>query len=287
MRKSIKIILICIIMIYMLINISFGTTGKLNIEASKVRLEPNTNSTVVTVIYRNDEVEIIDERDGWYKIKYSDYAGYVKKSFIDVKNEEENTVSISNTEEVVDNSNVSIYGTEDNKIDFIGADIILKEITNLKILPSFLSKNISQFEQGKVFTVREELNNWIQITDGITTGWILKIKAVDSASIPKANTNDIVNTTNTSKSEENTIKKDTNTSNTTNTSASESSINKTGYINVETANVREEPSKTSKIVYRLDLNDVINIISEQGEWYKITNTEIKEGYISKLLVTIK
>lgn len=302
MKKTKKIILSAIIIIYILINFAFATTGKVNTEATRVRIEPNTNSTILTVIYKDDKVEIIDESDGWYKISYGDYTGYIKKSFLDVDNVETNATNttnnavVDNTEQDTDNSTVSSYGTEDTVTTLLNTDVTLKETVNLKILPSFLSKNNNQFEQGKVLKVKAELNNWIQVTDDTVTGWILKTKIVDSSSITKASIESLENNTNANTLAENTTANNStneintveaNNTNTTNTTTNEASVNKTGYINVETANIRELASSTSKIIYKLDLNDTVTIVAEQGEWYKITNSEVNEGYVSKLLVTIK
>ncbi len=70
-----------------------------------------------------------------------------------------------------------------------------------------------------------------------------------------------------------------------NTTTSENRNTK-GIINVETANVREKASKSSKIVYRLDEFDEVTIIEEDGDWYKITNSKGENGYVSKSLVKI-
>ena len=87
MKVSKKILFITFFIICISSNLVFAATGKVTTQATRIRKEANTSSTIVTVIYENDEVEILEESGEWYKIKYKDYTGYVKKEFIKLKTE--------------------------------------------------------------------------------------------------------------------------------------------------------------------------------------------------------
>ena len=180
-----------------------------------------------------------------------------------------------------------------------------------------MSRVISNAEKGKEFDKVNELNEWIQITDGTIIGWIPKAKlnlnndnsnaivenqnientVSDNASVEKTDTdtNKDENKTETSnKTSENTAKDNTNTTlndnsnQTTNQTTNESSNDsfpKTGKINVETARVREGASATAEIIDGLDYGKTVDIISESGDWYKVKTGDI-EGYVSKRLITL-
>lgn len=59
----------------------------------------------------------------------------------------------------------------------------------------------------------------------------------------------------------------------------------TGIVSTETLNMRSGPSTNSSIVKLLNEGEKIEIISEEGNWYKIKSGE-KEGYVSKDFVQV-
>lgn len=285
MNISKKILFITFFIICISTNLAFATTGKVNIQATRIREENNTTSNIVTVIYENDEVEILEESGEWYKIKYKEYTGYVKKDFIKV--DEENSQISSNTAD----SNIASTDVANNEnVITINSEIYAKK------LPNFSSNNIVKFEASKQVNKIAEINNWIQISDGVNTGWILKNKLQETQKLPQEieeekNQNTISNTTNTisnvtSNTISNTVSNTTSntSSNTTNTTNS-SSVNKTATITVETAKVREEASTTSNVLGFLDYGDEITLLEQSGDWYKI-NFNGKTGYIKNTLLKI-
>lgn len=274
MKISRKILFITLFIICMLTNLVMATSGKVNIQATRIREEASTTSNIVTVIYENDEVEILEESGEWYKVNYNDYTGYVKQEFI-TQNEEE------------------------NKLPADESALIIKSETYAKVLPNFSSSNVVKFDTSKAVSQIAELNNWIQVTDGENTGWILKSKVQTSAeaiaeveNTPKnenttVDSSTIVNETST---ENNTTNTNT-TDNTTNTitdntvSSATTTANKTAIVIVETAKIREEASTSSNVLGFADYGDEITLLEQNGDWYKI-NFEGQTGYIKNTLIQI-
>lgn len=314
MKSIKKICLIFFLTILLLIGTSFAETGKVNVSATRLRKENNTSSEILTNIYENDTVEILGEVEDWYQIKYDGKTGYVKKEYItvDKKTENTNTTNTTNTANVlstntanttqnsntVENTSNQVNSSVASNLD--GIVLTFNSVANLKITPSLISTSISQFDQSKQVKKLSEMGNWLQVTDGTLTGWVLKSKTMD-LNANQVNTSDFTNTTNentvTNTLAQNTTNEVTNSTNTTNTTkntntvsnenkTTSSSAGKTGKINVETANVRKEASKNSSIIEFLDYNDVVNIVSEEGDWYKITAKNNISGYVSKTLVTL-
>ena len=157
---------------------------------------------------------------------------------------------------------------------------------------------MSNIEANKELTKITEIGNWTQVTDGAITGWILSSKiSSDLNQEPISTPSDFENTTtDDSKDTTNTVADDDNKDKTENkveevkkpepTTPPVSNINKTGIVNVETAKVRETPSKTAKTLGFLDYNDKITIVAEEGEWYKFKSNEIS-GYVFKTIVTLE
>ena len=59
----------------------------------------------------------------------------------------------------------------------------------------------------------------------------------------------------------------------------------TGVINVDVANLRETADAESTILEQISLNQEVEILGEEGDWYQVTYNQIT-GYVSKELVTV-
>ena len=93
------------------INISFAAnTGKVIVETAKLREQANTDSKVLDLASQGDEVEILNEEDQWYKVKYKQITGYIRKDLIKLDNKETANAINSNEQTNEENKN-----TTDNK----------------------------------------------------------------------------------------------------------------------------------------------------------------------------
>ena len=59
----------------------------------------------------------------------------------------------------------------------------------------------------------------------------------------------------------------------------------TAKVTVETANLREKPDESSKILEQLSLNKEVEIIEKEGDWYKVTVDNIT-GYLRQDLIAV-
>lgn len=306
MNKLKKVSVIFIFLCLLLITNAYASTATVDVSAARLRKEANTTSNVLTKIYKNEKVEILETEGDWYKVKYKNQTGYLKKDLV--------------KEEVSEkNDNESKYDSSSQPVD--SSKVTIKNNTTVRFTPNMMSNSIIQVEVGKELTKVTELGNWVQVTDGIFTGWVLKIKTnieenkqqVDSSSFETSTKNNTIsnetntaNTSNTTK-EANTTKNTTNTANkvkenntsntvknttkesntttTNNSGNTATAVSKKGKVNVETAKVREKANSTAKVIGFLDYNDVVEITAEDGDWYKFTEKSIS-GYVHKTLITI-
>ena len=287
-----KVLIVFVFLLCIWVNLSMAESGKVNVSATRLREENNTDSEILTNIYENEKVEILEEKDGWYKVKYGDNTGYVKKEYI-TKSDESNT---SSKNEVDDNK----AQIEEEPVS--GSKIKTISTTNVRNSPTLMSQVIYQFEESKELTKVSEIGNWIQVTDGSISGWIVKAKINSSnTQSSQVDTSNFANTTNQNTIEnENTTVDNKIVQNTTvdnkvikNTVAENkvnentvTNVNKIGIIDVTTAKVRKEPTTNSSIVDLLDKGDKITITAEEGDWYKMTFEDIS-GYVSKSLVKVQ
>ena len=184
-HKLLYIIAILITLMIMFSVNTYADTATVNTETLNLRKEASTSSSIVELLNMNTELEIIEESGDWYKVKHGNNTGYVKKEFIKLNDESSknssNTTNSSVTNSQVSNSieNTSIDNTSSEAIPDtqISADtIVLNSEIYARLLPNFSSNNIVKFEASKQVEKINELNNWVQVTDGTNTGWILKNK---------------------------------------------------------------------------------------------------------------
>ena len=165
--KSIIFMAIISIASLLFINISFAAnTGKVIVETAKLREQANTDSKVLELASQGDEVEILNEEDQWYKVKYKKTTGYVRKDLIKVDNKEaanttnknekinetkenttKNTIENSTENTQVENSKTTENNTtettnetsEQNTEEIASVDSVLNNKTSYK--PKFIIKS--------------------------------------------------------------------------------------------------------------------------------------------------
>ena len=256
----IKKVFFIALMIWMLfLVISNANVGTINTDAVRIRREPTTSSDVIVIANKNEEVEIIEKANEWYKVKYGIYTGYVRNDLLNVV---ENTVTNSNAEQNVETKpEVENTGNTNNNANVEAQEIqyVVKDTTNVKILPSISSSSITSIEKGTNINIVTRMNNWVCIELNSKTGWIPSVyieeKTQEQPSEAVSNTNN-------------------------------SQTTKTGYISVSLARIRVEPNTSCEVLTTMSRNKSVEIIEELDGWYKI-KLDNNFGYISKSLVSDK
>lgn len=278
MKKNKKILGIALGIFILLTTTSLGKSGTVNAPNTLIlRKEASKTSDVVTTLNDKTKIEIIEESGEWYKVKYNNYEGYLFAKYVDVVEEEtkkEDTVKETETEKADET---------ENKQQEYPKKVKTKETLKVYSIPSVTSKVTSSIEKEKEITINFQLNNWLNITDGKTTGWVRKyfVNNETSQAVETQNNTDTENKENTStENQENKEKENEKTE-------IKEIDNKKGYVDVNTsANIREEANTSSKIINTLLRNTEVIITAEEGDFYKIKYKDIV-GYISKTLISEK
>lgn len=295
MKKIILPVIFCFLMI-MMNNQAFASTAKVNVTAVRIRESASTDSNIVISIYQEDEVEILEEKEGWYKVKYGESVGYAKAEFFEetTENEANTTTNETTTKENVTNEIENEVIPEENTVNQenatsqgwnVGESIPLVNAVKIRIMPSLSATEKNEIAQSKSITIEKELGNWYKITDGQISGWVLQSKMKEAKQtetkpvsepeqqpVPAPTQPEPQNKIQEQKKEEN---------------KKTSSVNKTAIVIVETARVRKKASKDADIIDVLDEDAIVTITGEEGDFYKITSNKIGSGYISKSLVKEK
>lgn len=175
--------------------------------------------------------------------------------------------------------------------------------TSVRIAPLINSSKIANLKNNSEVNVIEELNGWAYIQTDEISGWVRtnnitidndnnatdkpsdetnkqstdSNKTSDSDKDNKDNSTDKNNSDdkdNTDKNNDNSNKDDNNSDFT----------KKTMYTTNAATNIRSEASTNSNIVMVVSINTALEVIGEEGEWYKV-NTSEGDAYVSKDLLS--
>lgn len=285
--KNLTIIVLMTMFLLILSGKAEATTGKINTETARLREEPNTTSTILEQLNENDEVEILEEEDNWYKVKANvngqKITGYVSAKLVDA--EKTTSTKVEDTTNTTDNKTTETTpevttNTEPEKeeplTDIDVSDDIkekkeydLQQEVEVKILP-IMSSNTKCKLSGKVKTVTI-LNDWCKIECDKSCGWIRTNVLKKLVKMEEDATETSASTTNDTTSE--------NSTNNSNNTTSVKELNKTGYVKVEGLTVRKGPSTSTEAINGLSKNDKVDIIGETDGWYQI-KLKGEVGYVS-------
>lgn len=287
--------------ITLFISDSFAATGTVTAETVRMREEPTTKSSIVLNLDKNDEVEVLGEEDGWYKVKYKGENGYVSADYLKVSGEiasstsDQNTGNTDNDENntskedinTVDEENITTStGSEDennvaetNNLEVeVDQEYTINKNTSLYILPLVSSIKLGDVNASSKVRVKEVTNLWAYVSCDLGDGWIVK-------EVLNNNNNKTSSSNETSSNNEVATSKETPEDKEENPETSTSSQkNKIGYVNVENVYVRKGPSTDSEPIGSLELNDKVKILDEENNWYKV-EYEDEDGYIAKKLIS--
>lgn len=281
--KSIIFMTIIAIATLLFINISFAAnTGKVVVETAKLREQANADSKVLELASLGEEVEILNEEEDWYKVKYKNITGYIRKDLIEVENKEAaNTTNKNETTEnsITAESNTTTSSETINNNETKTEDVTknekvkLAEDEKLKIIPLISSIELYEVKKDEVVEIVERLNDWAKIktSDG-REGWMISKRTNLTGELEVVfflvDDNDS-STTNTE-------------NNTTNTTTEQQT--KTMYVNSQTVNLREKADKTSQALKQLTINTKVTVMSTENGWSYVDVNGTK-GYIAENLLS--
>ncbi len=300
-----KVSLINVVAVTVFATTSLASTGTVTASALKLRKEPNTSADVITSIYEDSSVEILEENGEWFKVKYDGETGYVASKFIKkgssttkTENKTTNTATNTTTEKEKTNTTTATTNTtkettttekkeepkaEPKTTKITGDGNVVVKDSYLRSMPSLIAKPVTQVSKGKIVELGSKIGNWQKVTEGDVTGWIPTSKLGSEVIIEEPAEETATETKTEEKTEE---KKDTTTETKKEETKTSSSTGKKGIVTVETARVRESGSLKAEVIGSLDKDDEVTIEAEEGDWYKVSGSGISSGYVSKSLIKV-
>ena len=272
-KKIFYTLLSIIIFTFILSSIVKADTVKVTTETLNLREEPSTESDIVALISIGEECKLISEEGDWYEVKYGEYTGYISKEYAEKtgttteNNPETNTTENNSDNNTNENTTTENNTTESTNTQTTTSTTILKgkvtEGTAIRIVPLISSSILENIKVGTEITVIEQINNWVYIQTSTVSGWIRS----NFIEIEEAQNNKNNNTNNNA---------DDNSNSTDTTDFETRTMYTKDYVNI-----RSTPSTDSEnIIMVVEENTALEVIGEEGDWYKV-NTSEGEAYVSK------
>lgn len=307
-RMSIKNIIMVMAAMFLasmfFINICFATnTGKITTETARLREQPQTDAKVLELASLGEEVEILEEVDGWYKVKYKNITGYIRADLIEVNNKEENAASNETTKNsenentptenvnaqettTTENTNTETNETTSENTALEKGKYKILENAKLKIIPLVNAIELGEVNKDAEVEVTEVLNDWAKIktADG-KEGWVIRRRTTSTGEIVVLfglleNADNATNET----TNNNTETGNETTNNTDTSNNQPENTTKTMYVNSQTINVRQKADKSSQVIKQLSINTQVTVISTDNGWAYVDINGTK-GYIAENLLS--
>lgn len=260
MKKSIVISLLTATCIIGTALCSFASTGIVTTDTLRLRKDASTNASIIALLSINDKVEVLEEKNGWYKVIAGDKEGYVSADYINVL-EEVNTPEeteaeeeVNDTEETENNEEIENTESEEN-IENEEEKVMVKVLpaeTKIYITPVINSLVINTLENESKIEISSEVNGWSYITSENIKGWV-RTEIIEEKDAEEVE---------------------------------ENSSQKIGYISGASINFREEANTSSNIISKLARNTQVRILKTEDGWSKIEYNGTK-GYVSNQYISDK
>ncbi len=273
-----RIIFILILGLLAIATTSYATDeGVMTGDNIRLRTKPSTkNSTVLTLIEKNEKVEILAEEGKWYKVIYKGEEGYVSKQYVKVTKEietnpkeeepennkpDESEGNSSENEEKPSEEEKPQASSNTNVEIKTPADGVIKVDSTLSILPLIHSTSIASVKTGTNVKVTECKNGWAYVVvSSRTSGWVRADKLnVETTSEAQENKKD-------SNSEENkATNKTSNTTKSTNTSQNTDKERNATNVTSRSSSERETVSEKKENTEKEETDKKESTASDKGE----------------------
>ena len=282
-KKIFYITLSIIMFAYAFTIIVKANTVKVTTETLNLREEPSTESDIVAQISSGEECEVIEDEEDWYEVKYGEYTGYISKEYAELVGGTQDDNSQDNKQTTTEDNNSDGTSNEQTASEVSAGTTKIGTITkntSIKIVPLISSSNLENIKENEKVTVIEQINNWVYIQTDEISGWVRS----DCISIQTQNNNqtdDNNNDKNTTDSEEgNTEPSDNGQENGSGNETDTIEYEPKTMYTEDLVNIRKGPSTTSDIIMVVEQNTALEVIGEEGDWYKV-NTSEGEAYVTK------
>lgn len=232
MKSNLNIRTILVIAIIGIISFVFfnnslaANTLKVDVAVANIRESADANSTIIEQAARNEEVEILEKAEEWYKVKYNNKIGYVRKDLLEgetatttepttpatpaetpetnstpvetptmpetpatvTETPVETPTPVAETPAETTTAENTASAPVETKVEETTGAYKCKEVLKVKIIPLINGYDIKELQLGAKISVLEINNKWALIESEGTRGWVLTSKIEKETAIQSADT---------------------------------------------------------------------------------------------------
>lgn len=94
-----------------------ANTAKVTVDTANLREKADSDSKILDLVNKGENVEIVDTIGEWYKVKYKNITWYIRKDLLQLNNETNNIVKEQNTiEENTQSQNIETENTIEESV---------------------------------------------------------------------------------------------------------------------------------------------------------------------------
>ena len=83
-KKILPILVVTLLVSIVFAGISYCATGKITGNTVRIRKSPSTEAEIITNVYKDDNITVLEKEGDWYKVEYEGNEGYIFGDYIDV-----------------------------------------------------------------------------------------------------------------------------------------------------------------------------------------------------------
>ena len=132
-------------------------TAVVTADSLRLRSEANTDCATVTYLLEGTSVQVYEELEGWYKVSYGEYTGYVSAEYVDYTPAEGEAVEAPK-EEVTETMSAVAAAAQPRDAVIDGAGYV-----NLRAEASTESAILTTLDEGTELTVLSVADEWCYV----------------------------------------------------------------------------------------------------------------------------
>lgn len=140
-------------------------TAVVTADSLRLRSEANTNCATVTYLVEGTSVQVYEELNGWYKVSYGEYTGYVSAEYVDYTPAEGEATQAE--EEVTETVSAVSAAAQPRAAVIDGTGYV-----NLRVDASTESTILTTLDEGTELTVLSVEDEWCYVTWEDQAGYV-------------------------------------------------------------------------------------------------------------------
>ena len=263
-KKIAQALIVAGLTIVLTVGTAFAASGTavVSVSALRMRQGPSTSTPTVTTLTKNTQVTVLaPEENGWYKVSYRNYTGYMSAEYLTIKvaPTADAPADVPDTNETKPDANTGT--TTPDFTEFAG--VVSNGPLNVRTGPGTGYKRIGSLNAGTRLTVTGVDGDWYQIKTDKVTGYVFA-QYVSKETSASTSTSDTVKTPTPTAPSYTPIHSDGST--------------KAGMVLKGPVNVRSGPGAGYTLLGKLNVGTELTVYGTSNGWYKITCGNY-DGYV--------